>query len=344
MSSPTPEENLVAWLDQQEHTVPPARSTVEPPATAPAAPPAPAVEPAPLVPPKPTLPPILRARPPVDEATEEERRKSWVLRLLHKDQKQDEEPSQGPGCEHLRVVPVQSTVTGETLAQLCVDCDEQFEPPEEAAPEQGTPQPKETTGKGKAWKAPAPRGRRPAAGPARSGPKPATPTSGTPGGRRNRFKPAFFTASAAGVGWAFGLVQLLGVYLPVAEQTATGMVGLLLALAGGWGGWKLFGRPEIARIFPLPVLARLLATVGTAELCRRMAPAPVAWLNDHGQAAGLGASAVSLLLTAGGMCGGLWWLIDRRVRHHPLLVRWLARIPLASAVLATGLYTPGIHR
>ncbi|MFJ8006112.1 hypothetical protein [Streptomyces fagopyri] len=281
----------------------------------------------------------------MDDAVAEERRRSWILRLLHKDQEQEEQPAR-PVCEHRRVELVQSTVTGETLAQLCLDCDAQFEPPDEDEPAPGPEQeqPKEPAGKGKRERKAAPRGRRPSAGPARSGPKPATPTPGTPGVRRSRFKPAFFTVSAAATGWAFGLVQLLGVYLPVAEQAATGMVGLLLALAGGYGAWRLFGRPEIARIFPFAVLARVLAAVGAAELCRRMAPAPVAWLNDHGQGAGLGASAVSLLITAGGMCGGLWWLIDRRVRHHPLLVRWLARIPLASALLATGLYTPGINR
>ncbi|MCX5285934.1 hypothetical protein [Streptomyces sp. NBC_00198] len=239
------------------------------------------------------------------------------------------------------MVPVEDGY-GEVVARLCLVCDEQLDPPPSAESDEQPVRPTTAGTKGKP-KAGSRRGAR-LRGPVPVGDRAPKPKATVKRGRRSRLKPAFFTGSAAAVGYGFGLVQLLGVYLPVAEQAAVGMVSLLLAVVGGWGAWRLFGRPEIGRIFPVPILARILATLGAAELCRRMAPAPVDWLNDHGQQWGLGASAVSLLLTAGGMCVGLWWLIDSRVRHKSLLFRWLARIPLASALLATALYAPGTTR
>jgi len=70
----------------------------------------------------------------------------------------------------------------------------------------------------------------------------------------------------------------------------------------------------------------------------------VTWLNQHGTAWGLGPEAASLLLTAGGMCGGLWWAIDRRTRTWHWTARWLLRVPLASALLAVAVYAPGPTR
>ncbi|MFJ8798500.1 hypothetical protein [Streptomyces sp. NPDC102487] len=353
MSGHTPEESMLAWIaDQQRDTepfapdpavdqapadVPPQRTEPEPPQHDEEPPPS-EVPPKPTAPPRP-LPAILK--PPAEAA----RRDNWILRLLHPDKDEKAVQDIEPDCTHPRVVPV-NNIYGDPIAQLCLVCDEQLDlPADEESGEPLAPSVKADVGK-KAKAAPARRSRRHGPVPMGGGvAKPKTPGGATvKKGRRSRIKPALFTGSAAAVGYAFGLVQLLGVYLPVAEQAAVGMVGLLLAVAGGWGAWRLFGRPEIARIFPVPILARVLATLGAAELCRRMAPAPVDWLNDHGQQWGLGASAVSLLLTAGGMCVGLWWLIDSRVRHKPLLFRWLARIPLASALLATALYAPGTTR
>ena len=72
-------------------------------------------------------------------------------------------------------------------------------------------------------------------------------------------------------------------------------------------------------------------------------PAAVAYPDRYGTRYGLDAHAVSLLLTCGGLAFGLWWLIDRRTVAARWWwgARWLARIPLASVVLATALYAPG---
>ncbi|WP_328434540.1 hypothetical protein [Streptomyces sp. NBC_00425] len=151
-----------------------------------------------------------------------------------------------------------------------------------------------------------------------------------------------FNLSAGGAGYALGIVPFLGKFLPAAEHGAVGMLGLTTAVAGGYAAWHATRFPAVRQILPVPPVSRVVIIAGAAEIGRRMAPVPVAWLNVHGQQWGLGPSAVSLLITAGAMCGGLWWFIDRRVRHWHWTARWLVRIPLASAVLATGLYAPGV--
>ncbi|MEU1805854.1 hypothetical protein [Streptomyces sp. NPDC019937] len=150
-----------------------------------------------------------------------------------------------------------------------------------------------------------------------------------------------FNGVAAGVGYGVGLVPVFGQWLPAAEQAATGMVGLVLAASGAVATWKLTGHPAVRPILPYVSVSRTLISVGAAELGRRLAPAAVAWINQNGAQWGLGASAVSLLLTAGGMCGGLWWFADRRARAWHWTARLVVRIPLASALLATALYAPG---
>lgn len=150
-----------------------------------------------------------------------------------------------------------------------------------------------------------------------------------------------FNLSAGGVGYSLGLVDTLGRFLPAAEHGAVGMLGLFTAAGGAWGAWRCTRPEAVQRILPIPPLSRTVIACGAAEIGRRFAEVPVDWLNATGQRWGLGADAVSLLLTAGAMCGGLWWVIDRRTRHWHWTARWLFRIPLASALLATGLYAPG---
>ncbi|MEU5834516.1 hypothetical protein ABZ820_12700 [Streptomyces diacarni] len=152
-----------------------------------------------------------------------------------------------------------------------------------------------------------------------------------------------FNSVAAGVGYGLGLVPTLGAYLPAAEQASTGMLGAVLAGAGAYGAWKLTGHAAVQVVLPHPLL-RLGAVLVAAELGRRAGPLAVDWLAEHGAAWGLGPAPVSLLLTAGAMCGGLYWLIDRRARAWHWMARLVVRIPLASALLATALYAPGtIH-
>lgn len=150
-----------------------------------------------------------------------------------------------------------------------------------------------------------------------------------------RLRIVLFNGTAAGLGWSLGLVGIIAAYLPVAEQAAVGTFALVLAAAGAWAAWKITGAGAVHVVFSdKTIFLRCIATAGAAEMGRRLAPIPVAYLNVYGQEWGLGPSAISLLITAGGICGVLWWLIDRRIRHWPWLCRWLFRVPLASALLA----------
>lgn len=150
-----------------------------------------------------------------------------------------------------------------------------------------------------------------------------------------------FNASAAVVGYGVGLVPLLGQMLPAAENGAVGILSLVLAAGSGYAAWQVTRPAEVQKILPVAPLSRVIIATGAAEIGRRFAPAPVEWINQYGTEWGLGPDSVSLLLTAGGMCGGLWWLIDRRVRAWHWLGRWVLRIPLASALCAAALYAPG---
>lgn len=156
-----------------------------------------------------------------------------------------------------------------------------------------------------------------------------------------RMRILFFNGTAAAVGKSLGLVDMVEVYLPVAEQAATGVFGLVLAVGGAWGAWKILGHDAVQRILPGAQLGRVLGAAAAAELARRLAPVPVAYANAYGQEYGLGPSAISLLLTAGGICGALWWVIDRPMRSQHWVVRWAFRIPLASALLAAIPYGTG---
>ncbi|WP_231905028.1 MULTISPECIES: hypothetical protein [Streptomycetaceae] len=140
-----------------------------------------------------------------------------------------------------------------------------------------------------------------------------------------------------------GIEPFLGQVLPMAGRNATAVVGLALAMAGATAAWKIAGRPSVAAVLPAPRASRVLLTAGAAWLARTCAPYPVAWLAQHGASWGFGPAPTSLLLTATGLCGGLWWLTVPRTRRWWWPLRWVARIPLASALLATALYAPGTH-
>ncbi|MEH0402900.1 hypothetical protein QA808_11490 [Streptomyces sp. B21-089] len=161
----------------------------------------------------------------------------------------------------------------------------------------------------------------------------------------SRLRSLAFNAAAAGIGWKFGLVDVLGRYLPYAEQAATGMVGLALAIVGGLATYRGAGyitrHPAVTLVLPFAPVVRIGVALGAAAYGHKSAAHIVAWINRYGQEWGLGADAASLLLTAGAMCGGLYWAIDRRLRSLPWPARLLVRIPLASALLATALYGPG---
>lgn len=189
-----------------------------------------------------------------------------------------------------------------------------------------------------------------AAAPAPGGPveKIATDSHGRPTGRKTsvrrtveqvkgdrRMRIVAFNLSAALVGKGLGLVDLIAAYMPVAEQAAVGTFGFVLAALGAWAAWKVTGAPAVRVIFgDRAVFVRLAVTAGAAGIGHELAPVPVAYLNQYGEEWGLGPSAVSLLVTSGGICFVIWWVIDRHTRRWPALTRWMFRIPLASALLA----------
>ncbi|MGA5335589.1 hypothetical protein ACPCSG_23770 [Streptomyces cellulosae] len=163
---------------------------------------------------------------------------------------------------------------------------------------------------------------------------------GVTGDRRVRI--VAFNGSAACFGWGLGLVDLLKPFIAASEQAAVGVFGLVLAVVCAGLAWKATGSPVFAGVFKglTPVL-RPIVTALAAEIGRRNAPVAVAYVNAYGEEWGLGPSAVSLLLTAAGICGALWWCIDRRIRHWHWSCRWLLRVPLASALLTVLPYSSG---
>ncbi|WP_328427862.1 hypothetical protein [Streptomyces sp. NBC_00443] len=147
-----------------------------------------------------------------------------------------------------------------------------------------------------------------------------------------------FNLTAAAVGYGTPLAGIVETYLTFAEEAARGVFAFLLAVVGAVGTWWVTGRPgvrEILSCLPYWGVIRLAACLGLAEAGRRIAPVPVAWLNETGTEWGLGPNAVSFLITSGGITFALWWCIDRRFRRFHWVVRWFFRIPLATAVVVT---------
>lgn len=105
------------------------------------------------------------------------------------------------------------------------------------------------------------------------------------------------------------------------------------------------------------------AIAGTARIQQayRAFPGRARWLVYNGGAAGAGwelrlvqpvhgflvgcgqqtGDQVAAVILGAGICGLIAWRWDTRTRHWWGPLPWLCRIPLASAVLALGLYAPG---
>ncbi|MGA5202758.1 hypothetical protein [Streptomyces variegatus] len=190
----------------------------------------------------------------------------------------------------------------------------------------------------------------PAAPPAPTGPVAKVPAGAKPvrkkqpgkGGKSLKDDPSLritvFNLTAAAVGYGTPLAGIIDTYLTFAEQAARGVFAFLLAAGGAVGTWWVTGRPavrEVLACLPYWGVIRLAACLGIAEIGRRVAPLPVAWLNETGTEWGLGPNAVSLLITSGGICFALWWFIDRKLRRFHWVVRWLPRVPLATAVVVS---------
>ncbi|MFJ6085134.1 hypothetical protein ACIQI8_27370 [Streptomyces sp. NPDC092369] len=224
-------------------------------------------------------------------------------------------------------MPVHAQPFGELVAMICLVCDEQLPAPEPR--DDGDP-PGERAPTGTS---PGARGRAPTSKPAQSR-RPAAVG-------RSYVRPILFTLSAGLFGWSVGLVDAMGALLPAADHGAPGAVGTALALGGGYGTWRALSLPGVAGIVPAGIVGRAIATVFVASVVPGLAPDAVEVLDHYGAYIGLNSSAVALLAAAGAMVGGLYWLVDRRFKAMPLPVRWLVRIPLASACLAVALYSPG---
>jgi hypothetical protein len=154
-----------------------------------------------------------------------------------------------------------------------------------------------------------------------------------------------YNGTAAAAGYLLGIAPALASPLRVAQSNPAGMIGAVVTVTGGVAAWLATGSQHVAPLLPVPPLSRLLLTLGAAELARRWAPFPVAWLAQNGTPWGLGLEPAAFLITAAGMCAGLWWLTVPRTRRWWWPIRWAARIPFASALLAAAaLYGPGsIH-
>lgn len=243
---------------------------------------------------------------------------------------QPEQP-EAPDCPHARTVPVHARPTGEHVASICLDCDEQLDIPEPVDDEEPETKP---AAPGK----PGPGGKRRMGG--------RTPASKRPQNHpaavgRSYVRPILFTLSAGAFGYSVGLVDALGGLLPAADHGATGTVGTFCSIAAGYGAWRVLGVPGVTGIVPFGLVGRALVTALVATAAPGLAPDLVELLDQYGVYIGLDASGTGLLATAGALCGGLYWLVDRRFRAMPWPVRWLVRIPLASAALAVALYGPG---
>ncbi|MCX5239790.1 hypothetical protein OG824_31775 [Streptomyces prunicolor] len=223
-------------------------------------------------------------------------------------------------------MPVHAQPTGEHVASICLDCDEQLDVPgrdaeepssEPAAPSnRGRPGARKKTPSGKA-------------------PTPQAPPS------RSYVKPLLFTVSAGAFGYGIGLVGAIGAFLPAADHQATDAIGLTLACASGYGTWRALGVQGVVRYLPGGVVGRLVASVFAVFVAPGLAPDGVQILDEYGARIGLDASGIALVSASVAICGGLYWAIDRRFMASPALVRWLARVPLASALVAVALYGPG---
>jgi hypothetical protein len=156
-----------------------------------------------------------------------------------------------------------------------------------------------------------------------------------------RLRALVFNAAAASAGYAIGLVPLLASWLPSTGHSAAGVLALGCAGAGAVTGWTVFSRPAVTVIVPCPGAVRIIAAAIGAESGRRLAPALITFVDARTAGLGLGSEPIALLLTSAVLCGGLWWCIDRRSARWHWTARLAARIPLASALLATALHAPG---
>lgn len=159
-----------------------------------------------------------------------------------------------------------------------------------------------------------------------------------------RLRWALYNAAAAGAGhlaiWAVAGDPLAGANLmarmtiSIPELAAAGLT--LVAAYGGWrAGGFLRGLPGLfgMAMRPLGAIGAALWGQGTAPLVRNVMDAVEPW-----------GTVLSPLLAVGPVAAACWYGLDRRAAAAQLIppVRWVLRIPLATVVVSSLLYTPGV--
>ncbi|GGZ27795.1 hypothetical protein [Streptomyces nitrosporeus] len=163
--------------------------------------------------------------------------------------------------------------------------------------------------------------------------------------RNPRIAWAVFNASAAGAGhlavWAVAGDPMAGVDL-MARMTFSvpqlAAAGLTVGAAYvGWKGAALVHLHRLPGLFglaarPAGAVAAALWGQGTAPLVRDVLDAVEPW-----------GTLLSPLLAAGPVAAACWYGLDRRAAAAGLIppARWALRIPLATVVVSSLLYSPG---
>ncbi|RSS50079.1 hypothetical protein [Streptomyces sp. WAC01280] len=172
----------------------------------------------------------------------------------------------------------------------------------------------------------------------------AAEATATPTERDPRIRWALFNGGAAAAGhlaiWSVtgdpmaGTDFMARMTISVPELAAAG-----LTFGGLVAGWKGAGLVQLHRIPGLfGLAARPVAAIGAAMWGQGTAPV----VRDAMYAIEPWGTTLAPLLAAGPVAAALWWGLDRRAREAAPLVRWFARVPLATVTVSSLLYAPGV--
>lgn len=161
-----------------------------------------------------------------------------------------------------------------------------------------------------------------------------------------RLRWAAFNATAAGAGftaiWSLAGDPMAGVdYMARLTISVPQLAAAALTVGAAYAGWRgvaLIGLHKLPGIFGPG--ARVAGVIGPALWGQGTAPQ----VRDVMDALEPWATLLSPLLAAGPFAVACWWGLDRRAAaaHLILPVRWIARIPLATVVVSSLLYAPGV--